>query len=349
MGSGNTGLSTALKLKNDGHRVCLFELNSFSESTKGLEGDLKLINENEPYNLKLDFVTNQIEDALEFSKIIIICVPAYAHREFAKELSNKVSKNHIVILMPGTLGSLELKNILEMNNSEIPVIGETDTSPYVCRRTGSKEATILGEVPTLGIGIMPKVNTEAIVSNLKSFFPSLSPYKDVIECGLSSLNPVIHPAGVLLNSGRIEKSEGDFYFYNEGVTPSVANVINSVDKERRNIASIFNHNLPNIADSFHSAGFGVKGELVDTISSSKILTSLKAPGVVNHRWMTEDISFGIYTWSLLGRKFEVPTETMENIINLGSILLNFDLKKNSRNLEDLGINKLSIEEIRKIL
>ena len=82
---------------------------------------------------------------------------------------------------------------------------------------------------------------------------------------------------------------------------------------------------------------------------SKMLTSLKAPGVVNHRWMTEDVSYGIYTWSLLGKKFEVPTETMENLISLGSTLLNIDLTKESRDLEDLGISGLTLEEIKKIL
>lgn len=349
MGSGNTGLSTALKLKKDGHKVCLFELEEFSESSKHLSEELNLIFENQTDKLNLDLVTNNIDEALDFSKIIILCVPAYAHKGFGNALSHKITKDHIAVLMPGTLGSLELRNILEKNNSEIPIIGETDTSPYVCRRTSIKEATILGEVPSLGIGILPKVETEKIVNKLKEFFPTLSPYNDVLECGLSSLNPVMHPAGVLLNSGRIEKSEGEFYFYNEGITPSVTNVINAVDSERRNIAAIFDHTLPNIADSFHHAGFGKKGNLLETISSSDMLTSLKAPGVVNHRWMTEDISYGIYTWSLLGHKFEVPTKTMENIINLGSTMLGIDLSKKSRTLEDLGINKLSLEEIKNLL
>ena len=137
------------------------------------------------------------------------------------------------------------------------------------------------------------------------------------------------------------------FFIMRGVTPSVTNVINAVDSERKNIASIFDHKLPNIADSFHSAGFGIKGNLMETISSSDMLTSLKAPGVVNHRWLTEDISYGIYTWSLIGEKFEVPTETMSNIISLASVLLGFDLKENSRSLDDLGIKNLSLDEIKR--
>ena len=345
MGSGNTGLSTALKMKNDGHKVCLFELPEFSESLGKNNTEFKLnINDNQ-INLKLDLITTNVVEAISFSKIIIICVPAYAHKEFAKSISNKISSEHLVVLMPGTLGSLEFKTILKKNSSEIPILGETDTSPFVCRKINNNEATILGEVPSLGVAINPKEKTQAYVDKLNSFFHGLISYKDVIMCGLSSLNPVVHPAGVILNSGRIEKSNGEFYFYNEGLTESVVRVINSVDSERKNIANHFGHEIDSVADAFHNAGFGIKGDLLETISSSKMLTSLKAPGVVNHRWLTEDISYGIYTWSLLGKKFNIETHTMETLVEMGSILLGIDLKINSRNLDSLGLSDLDISEI----
>ena len=116
MGSGNTGLSTALKLKNDGHNVCLFELPEFSESTNKMKENLSLSLLSEKINLKLDLITNDANQAAEYSKIIILCVPAYAHHSYAKILSGKVTNEHIVVLMPGTLGSLELKSYFLDNN-----------------------------------------------------------------------------------------------------------------------------------------------------------------------------------------------------------------------------------------
>ena len=251
--------------------------------------------------------------------------------------------------MPGTLGSLELKSYFLDNNSEIPIIGETDTSPFVCRKTGNSEAVILGEVPNLGIGIMPKSKAAETIKVLSDFFTGLVSYEDVLECGLSSLNPVMHPAGVILNAGRIEKSEGEFFFYNEGITESVSGVIESVDLERRKIGDFFGYKLDKVADSFHKAGFGQKGTLIETISSSDMLTSLKAPGVINHRWLTEDISYGIYTWSAIGEKFEINTHTMKTLIEMGSILLKKDLKKTGRKLKDLGIEKMTLDEIKNYL
>ena len=112
MGSGNTGLSTALKLKNDGHKVCLYELPEFSESTDSMDNVFSLTLLSEKINLQIDLITNDAKEALDFSQIIIICVPAYAHKSFAKMLSGLVTKEHVIILMPGTLGSLELKSYL---------------------------------------------------------------------------------------------------------------------------------------------------------------------------------------------------------------------------------------------
>ena len=66
--------------------------------------------------------------------------------------------------------------------------------------------------------MFPAIETEATASLLTPLFPGIQPYSDVVECGLSSLNPVVHPAGVLMNAGRIEHSDGEFYFYGEGDT-----------------------------------------------------------------------------------------------------------------------------------
>ena len=54
----------------------------------------------------------------------------------------------------------------------------------------------------------------------------------------------MHPPGVLLNAGRIERSRGEFYFYDEGVTPGVVDAIMALDAERRAVAAALGHQLP---------------------------------------------------------------------------------------------------------
>ena len=188
-------------------------------------------------------VTSNLKLALNDADIILVAAPAYAHKNLAKKCAPYLKSNQIIILMPGTLGSLEWAKILFENNVHNISIGETDTSPYVCRKTNDNEATIFGTVPHLGLGVFPSINTRHVYNSIKEIFPGIKCYQDVIECGLSSINPVIHPAGVIMNAGRIERSKGEFYFYEEGVTPSVVTVINSLDKERINIGKALDYKL----------------------------------------------------------------------------------------------------------
>ena len=70
------------------------------------------------------------------------------------------------------------------------------------------------------------------MEKLRTFYPSLEAVESVIACGLSSLNPIIHVPGCILNAGRIEYAKGEFYFYTEGFTPCVARTTEAIDKER---------------------------------------------------------------------------------------------------------------------
>jgi opine dehydrogenase len=239
--------------------------------------------------------------------------------------------------MPGTLGSLEWARILREAGREGVTLAEVDTAPYVCRKTGPDAATIWGVVPSPGLGVFPATETERVRQMLEPLFPGIDTHPDALACGLSSANPVVHPAGVLMNAGRIEYSRGEFYFYEEGVSQSVARVIMEVDQERRNIGKALGYDLVPADEAFHRAGFGPRGDLWATINGSLMLTRLKAPGSLSSRWLTEDIPYGIATWSKLGAQYGVDTPLMRAFVGIGSVVMGFDGWTKGRGLEHLGI------------
>jgi hypothetical protein len=57
-------------------------------------------------------------------------------------------------------------------------------------------------------------------------------FKNILQTSLQYGNPVIHPSVTLLNAALIERIQGDFYFYEEGVTPAVGRLLKAVDQER---------------------------------------------------------------------------------------------------------------------
>jgi len=69
----------------------------------------------------------------------------------------------------------------------------------------------------------------------KDVYPSLVPAKNILQTTLQNGNPVIHPSVSLLNAALIERTNGDFYFYEEGVTKAVGRLMKAVDEERLEI------------------------------------------------------------------------------------------------------------------
>ena len=95
--------------------------------------------------------------------------------------------------------------------------------------SGPDHAHIWGVVSGLGVAAFPARENDRLLDLLADVFPGVRAYPHVVACGLSAGNPILHPAGVLLNAGRVEYARGDFYFYEEGVTPGVVRAIKAVD------------------------------------------------------------------------------------------------------------------------
>jgi opine dehydrogenase len=350
LGGGNTAFAAAARLALRGFQITLYEVPAFAETLEPVKrsGAIHLLGVAEQGTARVQCATD-IEEALRASDLVLLIVPAYAHKAFAELSAPHLRPGQTVVLMPGTLGTLEWARILREAGTTGVTLAEVDTAPYICRKTAPDTATIWGVVKSLGIGVLPATETERVRGALEPLFPGIGAYQDAMACGLSSANPVVHPAGVLLNAGRIEYSRGEFYFYEEGVSESVAKVIMQVDAERRAVGKALGYDLLPINEAFHAAGLGPKGDLWETINGSLMLTRLKAPGSLKSRWLTEDIPYGIVTWSRLGARFGVETPLMKALIQIGSIITGADEWKRGRSLEDLGIAGMTISGLKDFL
>ena len=291
-------------------------------------------------------VTTNFAEGLEGNELVLLIIPAYGHRAFAKACAPHLRSGQVVVLMPGTLGSLEFANVLrEQASPEGVVLAETDTAPYVCRKLTPSSAHIWGVVPVLGLGVFPSTEGERVLALVDRWFPGVQLYPNVLASGLASMNPVVHPAGVLLNAGRIERSRGDFYFYEEGVTPAVCRLIYAVDAERLAIAKALSVELPPVDQAFHEAGFGPRGDLWATINGSLMLTRLRAPGSLESRWLTEDVPYGIAAWAQLGEQLGVACPVMRSLVDLISKTVAIDFWNSARTSEDLGIAGMNKETL----
>lgn len=347
LGGGNTAFSVAANLTLQGHQVTLWEIPSFGATLTPIRDSqtIQLVGVAESGPARIHTLTTDIAEALSANELILVIVPSYAHQPFLEQCAAHLKPHHTVVLMPGNLGTLAWSHALRQAGVEPPVLAEVDTAPYVCRKTAPDTATIWGVVTGLGLGVLPTARTDEVLQRLDRVFPGVRAYPDVLACGLSAMNPVVHPAGVLMNAGRVEYSRGEFYFYEEGVTPSVAKVIMQVDAERRAVGRAFGYDLRPADEAFHAAGFSPRGDLWAAINGSRMLTALKAPGSLDSRWLTEDLPFGLATWSSLGAQYGVPTPTLNALVDLGSIVIGFDAWQSARDVGELGLAGVDLDSL----
>jgi len=171
----------------------------------------------------------------------------------------------------------------------------------------------------------------------------------VIETGLGHLTPLLHPAGCLLNAGRIERSHGEFYMYEEGMTPSVVRVIESLDQERIQIGKCLGIDLPTGVDMMVESGYGPRGTLWESLNGSAGLTPVKGPPSLENRYVTEDIPYGLVAWASLANVTGVDTPIMDSLIKIGSAIMGKNCWKEGRNLEKMGLAGLNLKQIQVFL
>ncbi len=359
LGGGNTAFAVAANLALRGWEITLCELPEFAWTLGPIQASQTIHLDGVAARGAgtLAEITTDFGAALARNSDVLLIVPAYAHRPFAQACAPYLRAGHLVTLTPGTLGALEFAGVLAEHGIDVRTAGitlaETDTAPYVCRKVAPDAAHVWGVVSGLGVGVYPAVRTAETLPRLEAIFTcdgregtptAVRAYPHVLACGLSAMNPVVHPAGVLLNAGRVERSRGEFYFYEEGVTPAVCAVIEALDAERRAIGAALGLELTPVAAAFHAAGFGPAGDLWAAINGSRMLTQLRAPGAVRTRWLTEDVPYGIGVWAQLGRQIGIATPVMDALHVLGRTAAAI-APEEGRTLGQLGLAGLTPAEM----
>jgi len=342
LGAGNTGVALAANLQLRGFRVTLWETPAYAETLAPLkDGTIRLTGVAEQGLAHLHRVTTDIAETMDANDLLIVPVPSYAHHAFAEACVPHLRPGHVVVLTPGNMGALAFAEAARAAGKlDGVVVAEADTAPYVCRKLAPDHAHIWGVVSGLGVAAFPARENDRLLTLLAEVFPGVRAHPHVVACGLSAGNPILHPAGVLLNAGRVEYARGDFYFYEEGVTPGVVRAIKAVDAERLAIGARLGLTLNPVEEAYWRAGFGPRGDLWATINGSRMLTQLRAPGSLDTRWLLEDIPYGIATWAALGTQFDVPTPVMSALTDLGAAVTGQDLRAATRTPAALGIAHL---------
>ena len=235
IGAGSGGRAFAAYISSKGFPVSLYNRSYSRISSIIRKGGIKAQGALEGF-FPLELITQNLKLAIKDADVIMVVIPASAHKSIAKKLSSLLSNNQIIILNPGrTFGSVEVKGIIDKKNRKnFNKIGETQTLLFTSRELAGNEVNIITIKDTVNFSTFPGKFTYLVYEMLKDVFPQVIPVDNYLEVTLNNIGMLLHPAISLLNAGMMDFGK-KFKFYKEGATPRVCEVLENIELELNEI------------------------------------------------------------------------------------------------------------------
>lgn len=349
LGAGNGGLATAFDFAQHGHRVSLFSLPAYADNTVAVaaagginaSGDLQGFAE-------IAVSGTDIAATLGGAELVMVVGPAYAVEPLAQAARADLAPGTAVLVCPSaTAGAIAFKHAIGLDPADESItVGETSTLPYAARMTTPGNVHVYLKLTTgMYLAGLPRNGTERLHELVREVYPATVRAENVMQTTLQNGNPVIHPAVTVLNAARID-ADGDFLFYEDGVTPAVGRLIEAVDRERMAIAAALGVTILSEPDLGVRQGYMTEANYSTGYSKAPGFRGIAAQAQLDNRYLTEDVGYSLVFLADLARALDVPTPAMHALIQIAGVLLERDFHaEGNRTLGSLGLDGLSPAEL----
>lgn len=349
IGAGHGGKAMAAHLALMGFSVNLFNRTADHVDIIKKRGGIELESaQGGPHGFgEMALVTSKIAEALKGVEVIMVVLPSSAHAEIAKTMAPCLKSGQIVVLHPGrTCGALEFVKVIRDNGCKADVtVAEAETFIYASRSDGPAQARIFRIKEAVPLAALPSTRTKLVLNAICEAYPQFIDGVDVLNTGMNNMGAIFHPALTLLNMGWIEATHGDYQFYIDGVSPSVARVLEVLDRERVTVASALGIRARTSLEWLKLA-YDTTGEnLHEAIHNQPGYYGIKAPATLNHRYIFEDVPMSLVPIASLGKRYGVSVRGMESVIQIANFIHRTDYWRRGRTVEKLGLEQWSVSEL----
>lgn len=327
LSAGNTGIAAALHVSSLGYNPMVYTRNaaklaalqgSAISSTGVIDGLWKI------------HASDNLAEVLDGADFIIICTWANNHNDVFKNVRDWAKNNPgsaiRLIVFNGNWGAYEAFQILAGEDGiqkERLTIAESTGMPYVSKFMFDNEkpeqsASLLFTGLKSSIEIAYAINSDAHEGTnrfLSSAYSNVLNYDMVFATSLMAPNPIIHAPLCLLNMTRIE-SGSEYYMLSDGFTERTEQLVRHIDGERHNLANALKS--PYIPITAQLNGFWGSHylTLTELFKNNPVYSSLIGPKDIRHRFIQEDIPYGIAPLVALGNLLGGPTPTCEALLTI---------------------------------
>lgn len=354
IGAGNGGFAAAADLTLRGFEVTLAELPQFSDNVKDIAGLGGINLEVMPSTgLKGGFaplksVTTDMRQAIAGAELILVVVPSFGQATMADICAPHAKAGQIFILTPGNFGGAYdfYRRLVKGGAPSQVIVGETNTLAYACRKNDATSVWLRGYKKEVLFAAFPGKYTDFVLEKTRHVYPSFTKASSIWATGLSAPNCLMHIPIMLGNAANIDNQK-DVLFYHEALTESIGKIMDAMDEERMALNQ-FGFNLPSLFSivQSHYPHQGAVGDAIWKLSrSNPIYPTSKLPTTLNHRYITEDMPFGLVPMQQILLKYNIACPTITSVVKIIETLTGKQYAPVARTLAALGIGELSAEAL----
>ncbi|MFX0018954.1 MAG: NAD/NADP octopine/nopaline dehydrogenase family protein [Promethearchaeota archaeon] len=337
IGAGNGGRAFAAYLSSKGYSVNLYN-RSYSrisdiKKRQGIKskGELKGF-------FPIDLITQDLKLAVKDVDVILVVIPASAHRSIAKKITPYLTQDQIIVLNPGrTFGAVEFRKIIEEERDPFPIfIAETQTLLFTSRQLKKNEVKILKIKNSVDFCAFPEKDNFFIYDTLIDVFPQLNAIDDYLKVTLNNIGMLLHPALSLMNAGALDGRK-EIKFYKEGATPRICEILERIQLELNEIFKKLGLKQIRYC-KWAQESYGIKEKSIyKAIQNIDAYKNIASPKTLLTRYFTEDVPTGLVPTASLAEYLQIDTPIINSIIKLSSVLCGIDFKKEGRTVENLDL------------
>tara|TARA_B100000902_G_scaffold399570_1_gene471082 strand:+ start:665 stop:1747 length:1083 start_codon:yes stop_codon:yes gene_type:complete len=340
-GSGSVALGTAALLSKFGHDTMIWSRSG--TGTKNLESSILAEGA-----LEAKFETRiakSAEDLVNSNEVMILALPAFAHKAVMNDLAPYIQDFHQVIISShASLGAIYLTQLLRDRGVSIPVTA-WGTTVITGRR--NKEHTVYVNTirDSIDLCTVPEESSSrALVLCEKLFGKRFKSRKGLLAISLSNLNPQNHLGIALGNITRMER--GEDWSQGQNVTPSIGRFLEKLDLERLSIASALGLKVKTIFEHFHTS-FHVPVASVSEMNQQMHSNGNggKGPNSIDSRYVIEDAPYGLQLIVILGQLVNRPAILHESGVKIFSAMYDRDFSTENELLNALSLTSYDLESL----
>ncbi len=354
IGAGHGGLATAGHLAIKGHAVRLFSFYQRELDPVLERGGILLEGAVDGLGV-LEKVSGSLDEVVAGAEIILVILPALAHKTVASLLAGCIEDEQVLLLSPGrTGGALEVyETFRRFQLRKRVTVAECQTFLYATESRGPAHVEIMKIKNRVRASALPATETAAFLQKMAVLYPEYAAATSVLETSINNTGAVVHPAPMLMNSGLLERAAAgeDLRYYRDVISKFVCdNVMERIDSEISTVARALGVPVYNIR-SWYEECYGVTGRsLYEVLQNNHYYAGFSAPKhVLAYHHVLDEVPNSLVPLASLGCTLGVKTPTINAIVDLACASLAHDYWREGRTVEGLGLGGKSPEQMLKFV